>query len=216
MPDTAAEQPRRPLWIVVLALLLAAGALWLAASLHWFPSGGALGDSTGKTGGELLAQLGPLAALALASVAAALALSGWLRRALGLLVGLAGLWTCWLSISPVHPPRPGLQLLPDAQRQELLRQDSALTAQLATGRGFVLLGGALLLFAAVVLLLRGHRLPKLGARYQAPGAPRPPADPDRALWEALDKGEDPTTGKSAVPEAARETAPETAPKDPGR
>lgn len=193
----AARPPRRPLWIVVLALLLASGALWLSSSLPWFPSGGALGDATGKTGGEVVPSLGPLAAVALAAVAAVLATSGVLRRLLGVLVGLAGVWVCWLSLAPAQPAQAALRLLPDAERQDVLRRQAALTVQLAAGRGLVLLGGALMLLAAGLLLLRGQRMPKLGARYQAPGTPRPPADPDRALWESLDKGEDPTAGPSA-------------------
>lgn len=182
----------------MLALLLAAGALWLSSSLHWFPSGGALGDGTGTTGGELEPALVPLALLALAAVAAVLATSGWLRRLLGVLVGLAGLWVCWLTASPVHVARPGAQFLADAQRQDLLRHESTLTTQLAVGRGLVGLGAVALLFVAVLLVSRGQRMPKLGARYQAPGAERPPGDPDRELWDLLDKGEDPTEGPSAT------------------
>ena len=49
--------------------------------------------------------------------------------------------------------------------------------------------------AGALTVLRGRSWPGLGQRYDAP-APRPvPEGPptERALWEALDRGEDPTT-----------------------
>ncbi len=57
-------------------------------------------------------------------------------------------------------------------------------------------GGVLLVAAGAVLAWRGHRMPRMGARYSAPGAAerasaaRP--DSDRELWNALTEGEDPT------------------------
>ncbi|CAA9401469.1 MAG: hypothetical protein AVDCRST_MAG66-1483, partial [uncultured Pseudonocardia sp.] len=47
--------------------------------------------------------------------------------------------------------------------------------------------------AAAAALLTERRLPRLGTRYAAPGARRPPpTDPDRAAWQDLDAGRDPT------------------------
>ncbi|WP_308292870.1 Trp biosynthesis-associated membrane protein [Pseudonocardia sp. McavD-2-B] len=48
----------------------------------------------------------------------------------------------------------------------------------------------------MLLVVREPRLPRLGARYAAPGtqAATTPADPDRAAWERLDAGGDPTVG----------------------
>jgi hypothetical protein len=60
-----------------------------------------------------------------------------------------------------------------------------------------------LLAAGVFVLVRERRLARLGARYAAPGNRRVTADPDRAAWEALDEGRDPTVG------------PPDAPTDPG-
>jgi hypothetical protein len=56
------------------------------------------------------------------------------------------------------------------------------------------LGGVLLVAVGVLVAVRGSAMPRLGARYDAPGGrPRPrAADDERSLWEALDAGEDPT------------------------
>jgi hypothetical protein len=54
------------------------------------------------------------------------------------------------------------------------------------------LGGAVLLAVGLVVLVRERRLPRLGARYAAPGARPAPTDPDRAAWQDLDAGRDPT------------------------
>lgn len=176
--------------MVVLALLLAAAALWLSSSVTWIAATGP--EEKGNTGGELVSALLPLAGLALAAVAAVLATSGWLRRVVGVLIGLAGLWAAWLTVAPVHPVHHGLDVLPDDIRAAILRADTEVTGQVVLGRGLVGLAAVLLLCAAALLVWRGQRMPKLGAKYQAPGAERPPPDPDRELWEKLDRGEDPT------------------------
>jgi hypothetical protein len=53
------------------------------------------------------------------------------------------------------------------------------------------LGAILLLAAGVALVVADRRLPRLGARYAARPA-HEPTDPDRAAWDALDAGRDPT------------------------
>jgi uncharacterized membrane protein (TIGR02234 family) len=59
-------------------------------------------------------------------------------------------------------------------------------------------GGALILLAGLLALRFGSRWPAMSGRYERDGTPRPrkarPVDPDRPedLWNALDRGEDPT------------------------
>jgi uncharacterized membrane protein (TIGR02234 family) len=52
-------------------------------------------------------------------------------------------------------------------------------------------GGLALAAAGLAVAVRGRRWAALSARYDAPSAP---AVGERSLWEALDRGEDPTTG----------------------
>ena len=59
------------------------------------------------------------------------------------------------------------------------------------------LGGVLLAAAGLLTVARGRSWPGLGQRYEAPAAreqaaPATPAQIERSLWEALDRGEDPT------------------------
>jgi hypothetical protein len=59
-------------------------------------------------------------------------------------------------------------------------------------------GGALVLVAGVLALARGRRWAAMGARYDAPAARQTvaartgPDAPPAALWDALDRGDDPT------------------------
>jgi hypothetical protein len=68
-----------------------------------------------------------------------------------------------------------------------------------TGAVVALAGGVVLLAAGLFVLVREPRLARLGARYAAPGDRRVTADPDRAAWEALDEGRDPTIGPADAP-----------------
>jgi hypothetical protein len=79
------------------------------------------------------------------------------------------------------------------------------------------LGATLLLAAGVALVVADRRLPRLGTRYSARPA-REPTDPDRAAWDALDAGLDPTADAPDIEESrpgAGADVPEAAP-DPGR
>ncbi len=143
-------------------------------------------------GSEVLPVLGPLAVLAVASVAAVLATGGWARWLLGALLLVAavppivavlrvadGRWLTGAAIAAVELPARSVPVGP--------------TAVLFAGPGLAA-GGALLVAAAgVALLVRGHRMPRLGRRYQVPaGRPSEQLPPDGRFWERLDAGEDPT------------------------
>lgn len=181
---------RRPLWIVVLLLLLGSAALWGASRL---PFGGAVVDRPGggssvrvDLGADRVPALVPVALLALAAVAAAVALSGVLRRVLGGVLVLAGLGVAVAVLLPSSDHRLAFLSATDYQR---LRDA---TAGAPWGHALAVLGGAFLLVAGVLLVWRGARLPRLGGSYQTPGAAKAVRDPDRELWNALDHGDDPT------------------------
>ena len=83
--------------------------------------------------------------------------------------------------------------------------DALINGRVLTPRGLepatVLLAGpalaavatVLLAAAGVALVLRGHRMPRLGRRYRTPTArPNGQAIPDGQFWERMDVGEDPT------------------------
>ncbi|HWE88787.1 MAG TPA: Trp biosynthesis-associated membrane protein [Pseudonocardiaceae bacterium] len=167
---------------MVALLALAALALWLASRLAWSwsrqptPLHGLVVDR--EDGSQVRPALVPLALLALASIAAILAIGGWPRRVVGVLVALIGVAAGWLGLTDVPSARPA----------------GFPTVEVLTGHGLAVLGGVFLIVAGVVVIRTANRLPRLGAGYQTPRAARKVRDPDQELWHALSEGHDPTTG----------------------
>jgi hypothetical protein len=162
---------RRPLWIVSGALLGAAVALWGSSRLAWTTErvghpGTDITSVLSHTGGELK-PLVPLAVLALAGVAAAIALAGWPRRLLGVVLAVAGVGAVALSVG-------GTDFFP-------------------WGRILAALGGLLMIVAGVLLVRFGAAIPRLGAAYQRTGGEPSAEDSDHEMWQALSLGKDPTT-----------------------
>jgi O-antigen ligase len=143
---------------VVVLLLLGAAALWGASGITW-------DASADRTGADVVPALTPLALLCLAAIAAVVALGGWVRRVLGVVVLLAGAAAAFQGLDADGP---------------------------ATGRGLVLLAALSVVAAGVLLVVRGSAMPRLGGGYQTPGAVKKNADPERDLWHALERGDDPT------------------------
>ncbi|MGH3450045.1 MAG: Trp biosynthesis-associated membrane protein [Haloechinothrix sp.] len=165
---------RRPLWMVVVSLLLGAAAVWGSSRLTWtrtVSDAGVRGMvEVTETGAQRVPALLPLALLALAGIAGMVATGGWARRALSVLVALAGVAVCVAGVGGLiegPEPRPG--------------------------HGLALLGGLLVIAGGVVGIGAARTMPRLGARYENPQSSRPPTDVDDDLWKALSEGDDPTT-----------------------
>jgi uncharacterized membrane protein (TIGR02234 family) len=204
VPDARRGGPRR-LAVLCLALLVAAAALEGAARLAWFTAGvDAVGRGTvtvTATGADLAPGLTGVALLAVAAVAAAVALAGVTRRILGGLVAVAGAWAgVTVAGTVLAPPTPtALAALPGAPAGGT---PAAGSAAVHAGPLPAAAGAVLLLVAGVALVVAEQRLPRFGARYAARDttrstAPTAALDPDRAAWDALDAGRDPTTGPAA-------------------
>lgn len=140
------------------SLLLGAVALWGASGITW-------DASADRSGADVVPALTPLALLCLAAIAAVVALSGWVRRALGAVVLLAGAAAAFQAVDADGP---------------------------WTGRGLVFVGAFLVIAAGVLLVVRGSAMPRLGGGYQTPDAAKRATDPERELWNALERGDDPT------------------------
>jgi uncharacterized membrane protein (TIGR02234 family) len=196
--------------LVCVALAGAAAAVEGSARLGWFTAGV---DVVGRaatvtaTGADLLPGLSGVALLALAAVAAAVALAGTPRRLVGGLVTAAGSYVGVATVRLVlAPPAPAvLAALPEAPAGGTAVAGSVV---LQPGPLPAVLGAGLLVAAGLGLIAAEPRLPRLGARYAARSAERAgDADPDRAAWEALDAGRDPTADPGSDA---------TAPAPPGR
>ncbi len=153
----------RALGLACLGLAVCAGLLWGASALVWFR-----GPPRAVVGSVAAPSLTGFALVALAGVAALVATGGVVRRiCAGLLAvaGVAGVWT-------------GGQALTGA---------GATPAPL-----LAVLGGLVLVVVGAGVVWREPRLSRLGARYAAPDRRPPVLDPDRAAWQDLDAGRDPT------------------------
>lgn len=205
--------------IAQLLLVVAAGALWMAARLPWVVIGSF--DELGPpkevtlTGASWSTALLPLALLMLAAAVAALAVRGWPLRALAVLLAAASFAVGYLGIS--------LWVVPDvAARGADLAHVPVVTlvgsAQHYWGAVAAVLAAVCALLAAVFLMssaaIRGSAGEDM-ARYAAPRARRSiarrqhsnaagraapqddgpdmgPRMSERMIWEALDEGRDPT------------------------
>lgn len=176
--------------VTVLLLIAATAALGGAAMLGWarvgfqVPLRGIV--QVQVDGSQVLPVLGPLALLALAAVAAVLAIGGRARWLLGALFVVAAV-----------PPALGAMRVTEAGRLAAAglparSVPAGPVTVLPAGPALAAAGAVLLAAAGVVLIVRGHRMPRLGKRYQVPSA-RSSGYPDTHLWERMDAGEDPTT-----------------------
>ncbi|WP_225848336.1 TIGR02234 family membrane protein [Streptomyces sp. HPF1205] len=200
-----------------LAAALAAGALGaalvlVAAGKTWTrgtaPFGGG-GTPVHATGTQTTALAGGLALVGLASLVAVFAVRRLARYAVAALLALSG-----LGVAVTVPARRGdHHALDDAAATATGLSRTAATHVTLTAWPWVATAGGVLLFLAGLLALRyGSRWPAMSSRYDrptgrgaaVPGARRRPAaarrapapvDPDRpeSLWQALDRGEDPTS-----------------------
>lgn len=109
---------------------------------------------------------GSVALLALAGIAGVVAAAGVARRLVGGLLAVGGVAALVAAV-------PGFAAAP-------------------AGSAALVAGGLLLGGAGGFVAVQEPRLRRLGERYARSGDAAPPADPDRAAWEALDEGSDPT------------------------
>ncbi|MGN9839402.1 Trp biosynthesis-associated membrane protein [Nonomuraea sp. H19] len=191
--DTARPAAARgELWGWVALTVLGCALVLLAAGRAWVRV--AQAGAQAPTGGELSPVLTPLALAGLAGVVAVLATKGAGRRVVGVLLALcgagaaAGTWaaldaatvTGWLAERNALHGAAGLSW-------ELI---SLWPAVAGVGAALVIAGGA-------VAIVRGGTWAGMSARYERgegkSAAER--ADGDKALWDALDRGEDPTDSR---------------------
>jgi hypothetical protein len=160
------------LGLACLGLVAAAALLWGASALTWHTTTSPGRAPVATSGAEAAPSLSGFAWVALAGVAALVATGGPVRRVLAALLGLAGAAVAvigvggWTHAGPSSTPAPLLAVA----------------------------GGLLLIAVGTFVLFREPRLSRLGARYAAPGTRAVEIDPDRAAWQDLDAGRDPTAG----------------------
>lgn len=166
---TRAMRSRRGFVLVVVACAVASAVVLVGASRTWSEvvtqrAAPFPPVTTKHTGAGLQPWLPALAIVGLAGAGALVALRGRLRAILGVLLAIAGVAIAVLSLTTV----------------------SLWSAVCAAG-------GVLIALAGLATVANHKAWPAMGARYE-----RPPAKTERKpvsqadLWDALDRGEDPT------------------------
>ena len=189
---SATGRGRRELVLVVALDLLASAVVLVGSGRTWatgtvdlappLPTTDVAVPGVDVSGARALALVG------LAGAVAVVAARGWLRRAVGLLLLVAG-----LAVAVDAAAFDAVSALATGGQVPTRVGTTAWPA--VTGAAGVVLATAGLLTA-----WRGPGWSTLSARYEppAPAAPERPAAPadagERDLWEALDRGEDPTAG----------------------
>ncbi|NHD17071.1 MULTISPECIES: Trp biosynthesis-associated membrane protein [Actinopolyspora] len=183
---------RRLLVACVIGMIAVAVGLWAAGSLVWVHqryrtpfSGESVAEVTGST---IRGELTPLALATLAAIAAVLATGGLMRRVIGLIVLLEGALLTWRLVDWTTGAH-GVDELPGTPPGT-----RALAVEGVVPYGPILMGAcaAVLLLCGLAVLVAARWMPTMGGKYSAPTAEREPSDPDQRIWDALDKGRDPT------------------------
>lgn len=199
-PAARAERAKRELRLAVLLSVLGSAGVLFAASRAWvtFSSEQVLtiARSTTEVSGNLIVPgARALALVGLAGVVAVAATRRTGRALVGLLVLAAGLGVMSVvgTVLADSLLTRGIQAAANERGLQLLQ--GVTHPVWAYG---CLLGGLVLTLAGLLVAVRGRRWAALSSAYEPP-VPRPaamneaPPAGDKAVWDALDRGDDPTT-----------------------
>lgn len=180
--------------IAQLLLLLSAGGLWVASRLPWVAVSSFDGLGQPKTstlnGAAWSNGLLPIALLLLAAALAALAVRGWVLRAVSVLLAVVCLALGYLGTSLIVMRDVGPRGAEIAGVAVVTLVDSQ---RYLPGALLTLLSAVAALVAAVLLMRSAVSLSHQVAKYAAPGAtPDTAGLTQRGMWDALDEGRDPT------------------------
>ena len=149
-----------------------------------------------RSGAELRPLMRAMGFVALTAVPAVIALRGRGRRALGAVVGIAsGLLVAYAAVDAMaYRRRPVLRDLAPNGGCLSARDVTCIADRHAPLLGplLVLVGAALLLVAGLIAVRQGGGWTGLGSSYEAPGAAPEPPVTEKGVWDALDRGDDPT------------------------
>jgi uncharacterized membrane protein (TIGR02234 family) len=184
---------RRELFGAVFGCLAAAAVVLLAVGRPWVRAaagGGSLvaAVTIDLTGRALRPGVAALGLVVLAAAVALLATRGAARALVGAVVAAAGIGIVALSVDVLRDADGA------AATTDEVRRAAGVAAAGATAWPVMAAGaGACAAVCGIGVLLRGRRWPGMSARYDAPQTRRVrTADPETTMWEALDRGDDPT------------------------
>ncbi|ADG88165.1 Trp biosynthesis-associated membrane protein [Thermobispora bispora] len=199
---TARAARRAPLiWLVCCAagaglVLFAAGRTWATVA---FPSAGPRPVQVALTGADLAASLTAAVLAALAAAVAVFAARGIARKAVAAVLAL-----CGIAIAAACRNGVRVENAASVAREHVTAAvafgGAPPEVSVASGWPIAAVAGGVVLFAAgVAAIVLGGRWPGLSSRFDRPDARRTrggrAGSGGRNLWDAIDRGEDPTAGQ---------------------
>ena len=185
--------------VAQLLLVASALALWAASRLPWVSVGSFDGLGQPKTvtlnGAAWSTALLPLAVLLIAAALAALAVRGWVLRAVAALLAAVSFALGYLGITLLVMPDVG----PRGAELAGVEVATLVSSERHPAGAVVTLIAALgVLLAAVALMRSAVSAAHQVTKYAAAGTARPGStgESERGMWDALDEGRDPTDTRS--------------------
>jgi uncharacterized membrane protein (TIGR02234 family) len=176
-------------------VLFAVGQPWLRLSAaRTAPLPDVVVSLSGRNLEPLVAGLG---IVGLAGVVGLLATRRRGRLAVAAVLALCGLAVLVKAVTRLAAPGSAAvhDLLVDSGRSAGVAPGAAVTATAYPGWAVLAAAGGLLLaLGGLAALLRSRRWPTMSARYETPAARADRPRTDAAVWDALDRGDDPTVG----------------------
>jgi uncharacterized membrane protein (TIGR02234 family) len=178
--------------LVALAGCVGAGALVLLASGRTWgrvvltAQGGRQVVAT-ATGHDAVGSLTALGFALLVLAGAVLAARSWLRVVVGVVTVAVGAAVVVLALTSRDDVAAALR------REAFGVPGTAVHVSLSGWAVVVALAGLVAVVSGLLVGVNGRRWPALGARYEAPDRQARPAETMATAWDALDRGEDPTT-----------------------
>jgi uncharacterized membrane protein (TIGR02234 family) len=173
--------------------LLAAGRVWLRLSA---PRPAPLPNAAVALSGRALEPLVPaLGVVGLAGLVALLATRGRARQAVGALYAACGVLLAVRALGRVGgPSQPAaLGLLADAGKASGLPPNPSIgTATVVAWPILAAVAGLAMFAAGAIVVLRSRRWPGMSGRYDPPVPAATRAAAPETVWDALDRGDDPT------------------------
>ena len=190
---------RQELRVAVLLSLVGSALVLFAVSRAWGDVAGASGLTIKQVrdaipGTKVAGDVRALGLVGMAGVLAIAATRRWGRVLVGLVLAVSGGVILWrvarllgqglrLRLASAHASCPRLCIL--SQEQTEVRVHHLWPT-------LTIVGGALLLLAGALIAVRGRRWAALSSSYDAPSAVPAPPVTDKGVWDALDRGDDPT------------------------
>jgi uncharacterized membrane protein (TIGR02234 family) len=186
----------------LLAVVLGVAAALIGVGRHWqtvrVVRPRPLPDLLVQVGGRTLEPaVTAVALVALAGVVAVLATKGWLRRVVTVLILLCGAVLLWRSVLGLVAVGPGRARSLATSGGTSVGVSPTAQTMVTVHSGWpilVLVGAVLIVLGAGLLLARSPSYGGMSSRYEAPtaAARAERAPTDAGLWNALDRGDDPT------------------------